>query len=285
MLYFSRGQRNGLIVLSFLIVVSAVSPFFIKYLKKDYDSSFLEFEKEIEQARKQEKQSFSEETQVELFEFDPNIANEQDFIRLGLSSKQIKQILNYRNKKGRFYKKEDFAKIYAIDENTYSRLESYIVIPKQGIGTKKRKLQTKKHKQAPLKYKKVIVEINSVSVDELQKVRGIAETFSKRIIKYRDALGGFFKKSQLKEVYGIDEEKYLQIQDQITCNGTTVKRIRVNFSTAKDIEKHPYFSKKQANKIMKNKTFKGRYKSIEDFKNRLGFSDEFIDKVRDYLEF
>lgn len=285
MLNFSRGQRNGLIVLSFLIVISAVTPFFIQFLKKDYSSSFLKFEKEIGQALKQEKSASSEEVPIELFDFNPNTASEQEFVKLGLSGKQIKQILNYRNKNGKFYKKEDFGKIYAIDEETYNRLESYIVISQKRTKSRKRKYQNKTEKEVAPKYKKIIVEINSVTVEELQKVRGIAVTFSKRIIKYRDALGGFVEKTQLKEVYGIDDEKYQQIQSQITCKSSVVKKIKINYSTAKDFEKHPYFSKKQAKEIMKNKSFNGRYKSIGDLRKRLGFSDEFIKKIEDYLEF
>ena len=93
------------------------------------------------------------------------------------------------------------------------------------------------------------------------------------------------EKAQLKEVYGIDDEKYQQIESQITCKSSKVKRIKINYSTANDFEKHPYFSKKQAKEIMKNKSFNGRYKSIGDLKKRLGFPDEFIKKIEDYLEF
>ena len=45
---------------------------------------------------------------------------------LGFSSSQIKTLLNYRNKGGVFYKKEDLLKIYGIKERQYKYLESYI---------------------------------------------------------------------------------------------------------------------------------------------------------------
>lgn len=288
MLNFTRGQRNGLIVLSFLIVGFALFPIVSDYFKTDYSSSFSEFEKEINQARVVELEDThsSDIPKIESFEFDPNLIDELGMQRLGLSEKQIKQILNYRNKKGHFYKKEDFGKIYAIDDETYNRLENYIVMAtKEKQRAYKNNKKFKKEYTAKAKYKKVFVEINSASVEDLQTIRGIGEAFSKRIIKYRNNLGGFVQKEQLLEVYGIDDEKYSQIHDQIGVDSKKAKRIRVNFESAKIFEIHPYFSKKQAKEIAKNKTFNGRYKSVDDFRERLNFSQEFINKVQDYLEF
>src|SRR5690606_16919999 len=65
---------------------------------------------------------------AEPFVFDPNGFPVSDWERLGLTEKQIRMIRNYEAKGGRFRKKEDFAKIYAISSADYARLAPYIRI-------------------------------------------------------------------------------------------------------------------------------------------------------------
>ena len=72
---------------------------------------------------------------------------------------------------------------------------------------KKRKgytLYTRTEKYAP----GTLVELNTADTTILKKVPGIGSTFARRIMKYRELLGGFYDVSQLAEVYGIDEERY-----------------------------------------------------------------------------
>jgi hypothetical protein len=39
--------------------------------------------------------------------------------------------------------------------------------------------------------------------------------FSKRIVNYREKLGGFISKEQIREVYGISNELYQSIESQL----------------------------------------------------------------------
>lgn len=284
MFNFSRGQRNGLIVLSALIVISLFIPkIYNTFYTKNYNSSFAQFEKEIESAKKEQSPENFQKEEYELFNFNPNTASENDFKRLGLSNKQIKQILNYRNKKGWFNNKNDFSKIYAIDDSTYQRLEAHILIPQKH--KPKVKKQFRKTNSKKKNFRKVIVEINSATSKELQKIYGLGPSLSLRIINYRDALGGFLDKKQIKEVYGIDDEKYIQIEKYITVNNSEIKQRNVNFSTAKELGKHPYIGDKKAKAIVKNKTFNGKYKSINDLKKRMNWTESYIRKLKPYLKF
>ncbi|MDR0743893.1 MAG: helix-hairpin-helix domain-containing protein, partial [Tannerella sp.] len=56
--------------------------------------------------------------------------------------------------------------------------------------------------------KGTVVELNTADTVILKKVPGIGSAFSKRIVNYRNLLGGYYSVTQLSEVYGIDEEKY-----------------------------------------------------------------------------
>ncbi|MCL1821530.1 MAG: helix-hairpin-helix domain-containing protein, partial [Prolixibacteraceae bacterium] len=62
------------------------------------------------------------------FLFDPNNATDEELRKLGFSEQQLKNLTTYRDKGGKFRKKEDLARIYGIDERFYSELEPWISI-------------------------------------------------------------------------------------------------------------------------------------------------------------
>lgn len=296
MLHFSRHQRIALIILSTLIILFLAFPLVWPYVQTKEAYSFSEFEKALNKAKKKaENKAFIEQVEpkpselvepkvkIELFKFDPNTCSAEDFIKLGLNEKQYFQILNYRNKKGVFYKKEDFQKMYAIDAVTYKRLEAFISIPTNKIETK-----TDIKARSPIKqsiYYKTRLELNSAQEIELLKADWIGDYLSVEIPKYRQQLGGFVKIEQLLEVQGMREDNYIEIAKQIRLDKSKVIKLSINFINAKELERHPYFSKAISKAVMMERTKNGRYKSINDFKTRLKFKDNFIQKIEAYLEF
>jgi competence protein ComEA len=73
-----------------------------------------------------------------------------------------------------------------------------------------------------------VVEVNSADSAGLTKIYGIGPAFASRIIKYRNRLGGFYSKEQLKEVYGLDAEKYAEVREQVRIDPAKVKKVNVN---------------------------------------------------------
>ena len=66
----------------------------------------------------------------------------------------------------------------------------------------------------------VLVDLNAADTTELMKVRGIGSVFASRIVKYRSLIGGFQRKDQLQNVYGIDPERYAGIASQVYVDTT-----------------------------------------------------------------
>ncbi|MEI7501554.1 MAG: helix-hairpin-helix domain-containing protein, partial [Bacteroidota bacterium] len=64
-----------------------------------------------------------------LVPFDPNLITTAEGLRLGLSERQMQNLLNYRAKGGHFYRKEDLKKMYTLPESQYQELEPYIILP------------------------------------------------------------------------------------------------------------------------------------------------------------
>jgi DNA uptake protein ComE-like DNA-binding protein len=55
--------------------------------------------------------------------------------------------------------------------------------------------------------------LNTASASDLLPIHGIGPVLSKRIIKYRDAIGGYTHKHQLYKVYGLDSVVALRLFD------------------------------------------------------------------------
>lgn len=82
------------------------------------------------------------------------------------------------------------------------------------------------------------IDLNSADTTLLKRVPGIGSSFARRIVKYRDLLGGYYVVEQLQEVYGMDRERYDAIHPYFTI-GTAVRPLTL---TIDSISYHPYLS-------------------------------------------
>lgn len=61
----------------------------------------------------------------------------------------------------------------------------------------------------------LIININTASVEELQRLPGIGNSIAARIVVYRKENGKFGKIEEIKKVSGIGDSKYSKIKDKI----------------------------------------------------------------------
>lgn len=293
---FSKKELNGLLVLCILLVLIAIAPILYSRLHQPKVYSYSDFIKEVEEFRasaipkeypkynygRSYTETKAEVFSGELFSFNPNNLSASDWKRLGLNDKQIKVVKNYESKGGKFYRKEDLKKIYSIKPADYARLESFIDIPERN------NVHRNKFQQVYKKYDNrtiTTIDLNSADSTQLESLNGIGPAFASRIIKYRNRLGGFYRKEQLKEVYGLDSILYQKLQTMVTLNPASVKQIPVNSATFEDLKKHPYLSYKQMNAIIQYRKHHGDYKDINDLKEIALLNDNVLKKIEPYLSF
>ena len=82
------------------------------------------------------------------------------------------------------------------------------------------------------------IDLNTADTTLLQRVPGIGSSFARRIVKYRELLGGYYVVEQLQEVYGMDRERYDAIYPYFPV-GTAVRPLTL---TIDSISYHPYLS-------------------------------------------
>jgi DNA uptake protein ComE-like DNA-binding protein len=295
---FNKREKRGVIILVALISLLLIWLTISKYIFSPGSVDLTGFRDEITAFEKQQEQapgdSMREENYSEneykvptsltnpvpeRFSFDPNGLPEADWKRLGLSDKQIRVIKNYESKGGKFRKKEDVKKMYCITPELYASLEPFIVIAKDTNDTR-----PPFHRDSTWKKKeKVIVELNTADSVQLVGLKGIGPSFAKRILKYRDLLGGFTGIAQLLEVYGFDQEKFDLVKNDIRTDTMLVHKLGVNSATFDELKKHPYIKFSLAQLIVNYRKQHGPYRSLADLRKLDLVNDEVYRKIVPYL--
>lgn len=129
------------------------------------------------------------------------------------------------------------------------------------------------------------VELNQADSLTLQKVPGIGPVFSRRIIKYRDLLGGFYTVHQLAEVYGIDADKYAALEPWFIVDTTFIRPLAVNQADYRTLIRHPYLNKQQTRILLRLVEQKGRLQGWEELRLLEEFPPGEIERLRYYLSF
>ncbi len=238
------------------------------------------------------------------FNFDPNSASVEQFESLGLPKFMAERIEKYRSKGGKFRKKEDFAKIYGLLPDTYERLEPYITLPSvddeslrtpQAEATNVESVvaisspdenkpienkiaSTKTYGKQPVRF-----DLNTGDTTDFMKIRGIGSGYAKRIIKYRDMLGGFVSTEQIRETYGLSPETVDELLKYgFVKNG--VKKLKINQISLADF-RHPYLKYYQTKAIIAYRDQHGLFKNAEDLKQIKLLDEATIMKILPYIEF
>ncbi len=215
---------------------------------------------------------------IELFSFNPNTISLDDFLKLGFSEKQIHTIQNYIAKVGEIKSKADFKKIYGISSTQFTQLEPYIDLPETRESVSK---SGSHHKINSIEGRHI--EINTADSLALDELPGIGMGYARRIIKYRNSLGGFVNLNQLMEVYGFRTGLLDSIRPYLTLDPSKVIKLPLNTATIDQLKIHPYLRYKLANAIVNYRTQHGNYKSIDDLKNILIMTDEVFEKIKSYI--
>ncbi|WP_181842362.1 ComEA family DNA-binding protein [Emticicia sp. BO119] len=228
-----------------------------------------------------------------LFNFDPNTATVAQLEELGLPRFIAERIEKYRSKGGKFRKKEDLAKIYGLYPETYERLEPYISLPSledESTNTPQAEIiaqpivAEKPTVIAPKKTETLTrFDLNTADTTQLKLIRGIGSGYAKRIVKFRDILGGFANADQVRETYGLPTETADELLKYGFVDGN-IRKLKVNQLSLADL-RHPYLKFAQARAIIAYREQHGRFKTIDDLRQIKILDEATIQRIEPYLEF
>ena len=109
-----------------------------------------------------------------------------------------------------------------------------------------------------------LVEINRADSVRLESLPGIGPVLAARILRYRNLVGGFYSKSQLRDIYGMTEELWLKSSPFLCVDSSAVKKLEVNFLSLSELGRHPYIGFRTARKIVNKRDASGKYTRNEE---------------------
>lgn len=207
--------------------------------------------------------------------FDPNSISLQELMQFGVSSKKARTFVNFRKAIGSYTSAKDFSKLYGWNESELKALGEKAVFPS---------LKSKQRTQSSAQSVELQpIHLNKMDTADLISIRGIGPILAKRIIAYRNVLGGFIKKEQLFEVWGLDSSVVLQNWNNFMVDTLLRDKLDINTATITQLKKHPYINYKLAKAMVMYRNQHGNYSAIEQIMNSVLVGREDYLKIAPYL--
>lgn len=299
---FTKKERSGIIALTFGILVILLTIFLLPYFKTGEIADHTEFENELARLQtdtsgrrhfRNSEEYHNDYTPLEkrnefsraaLFLFDPNTASLEDWNKLGIKEKTALTIQKYIAKGGRFYKPEDIKKIWGLRASDAERLLPYVRIKDLN---KEYSLSEKPEFQKATNpvIRKTIreVDVNLADTLDFKELPGIGSKLSQRIVAFREKLGGFHSVDQVGETYFLTDSVFQKIKPHLVISSGHLKKININSASIEQLRSHPYIKYNLANAIISYRKQHGNFKSVEDVKKIMIFSEEEYNKTAPYF--
>lgn len=240
-----------------------------------------------------------DKTPAEDFAFDPNTVTEAELRRLGLSERQAESFLKYRgDSPRRFRQVEDLGKLYVLqnDPALLERLQSLASIQPALLADASSALDaatpsTYSGLAKPQGYQATIelplqsIDINSATAADLEQIRGIGTYWSGKILKFREALGGFTSVAQVGTTFGLPDSTFQAMKPYLALETGLYRQLPINLLTEEELARHPYINGKLARIILRFKEQHGPFTKKEDLGRIKIISAKQLDQLAPYLDF
>jgi len=271
---FNKKERNGILLLSCLLLLLILFYQFSHLLKQESRTDFSSFEKALAELEYEQEPTI-EKQKDSLFYFNPNTLADKGWLVLGLPSTKLSVLRNFQKSGAIFKTKTDLKNCFAITDEFYEKVEIYISIPK-----------IKKTENPIIKIKKTkqIVELNQADSLQLISINGVGPFYAKQILKYRKELGGFRNYAQITEIWGLENLEIQKLKQQTSIDTLHIFKVNVNTIELKQLKLHPYLNYKQAKMILNYRKQHGDFKQVKDIRKIKPISPELFRKIAPYLK-
>jgi DNA uptake protein ComE-like DNA-binding protein len=277
--YVSPRNRKG-IILFFLICLTVI---FLPRIVRSFDktlkisvskSKIADFEKRRKEYYQKTSYAKSKSRyKVPPLRFDPNNYEKVDWLKLGLSEKQVNVVMKFTQKG--LYSNDDLKKIFVIPEQLFLLIKDSTFYP-----IKPSYKSSNEEKKVAVLYE---INLNTASENDLLAIKGLGSYYAKAILKYKGELGGFVRKSQLMEIFKMSSESFEKIIPHIQINPSEIRLLNINDATVEELNAHPYLNWGQANSIIKMRFQKNGFRSLNELKESHLINEETFDKLLPYL--
>lgn len=311
--YFSKSERRAIFFLLAFIVICLSIAIFVPEKEPEWseeDKAAIEdikrFVANLKTLDEEDSIRFSEmysrplqKQTVELSAFEPNLADSNQLLRLGLPRFIVRNILKYRAAGGKFRTADDFSRIYGLSEETFQDLKPYIYISEafqrkaeatahekpvavqQDSAASARGIVLKQFPKVEKYPEGTKVALNDADTTELKKIPGIGSGIARAIVAYREKLGGFYETAQLRDIAYVSEE----MLQWFTLGNSPIRPLYVNRASLERLRAHPYLNFYQAKVIVEHRRKQGKIKSLSQLSLYEEFTEKDLERLSPYLSF
>jgi competence protein ComEA len=290
--FLRKGERRALVFVAFILFCTIGFRFWVDYkprpekplnpeyflkMKEIQDSMLKEISKseKVDYYEKSWKKEEKEEKELLPFPFNPNTISKDSLFMMNISGYVANNIVRYRDAGGKFSSSEELKKIYGLEQEDFDALMPFVRISRP---------DSNRIDKIAIQIDSVpMIELNGADTLQLMTIPGIGPSFSRRILKYRSILGGYYSRNQLWEVYGMDSLRIKALK-QFTCIDTSkIDQIPLNTASFKDLISRPFIDKSETYAILQYRDYVDSIKSISELElNQIIDHDRFI-QMRPYL--
>lgn len=303
-LNYTRKEKNGALAVLLVVLLVIIGSYLNSIIFKDRPIAAADYKGAIDSLKvlktdsnksfyknnsgnsnnyyRNDRPDFNNISKGELFYFDPNTLPVTDWMRLGVKEKIANNIQKYLSKGGKFRQPDDLKKIWGLRPEFVERILPYVRIAAIASSYENKTYSSYEKK---VYEKKIVQPIDINRADSLAYIDlpGIGPSFAKRIINFRNRLGGFHNVDQVAETFGLPDSTFQKIKPYLQIADAPLKKININSATLDELKAHPYIRYQLANLIVQYKTQHGPYKRIDDIKKIMVVDDETFNKIAPYL--
>ena len=279
---FTKGQRSGIFLLLLIIAVTQSLYFFADFSSKEVSinqDELIAFQNEIDSLRLIEKET----RQTKIFPFNPNYITDYKGYTLGMSPTEIDRLLKFRKQSKWVNSAKQFQEVTKVSESLLNTISPYFKFP-EWVTNPKTSTSFKYQNNTPKTFDQKI-DLNTATAKQLQRVNGIGEKLSDRVIKFRNKFKeGFIADVQLQDVYGISPEVLKRLLNEFTVKTPRqIEKFNLNNVTIEQLVTIQHIDYEIAYEILDQRTLREGFKSLDELTKVKGFPVDKIEIIKLYL--
>lgn len=283
---FTNQKRNGIFLLITIIVVLQVVYAFVDFSKDHIELKNKEldaFREELDSLRLVE----IENKKPKVYPFNPNYITDYKGYTLGMSNEEIDRLHKFRESNQWVNSAKQFQQVTKVSDSLLNKISPFFKFP-EWVTNPKPKANAYSNSYSINSGSKTFaqkIDLNKATASQLQKIYGVGEKLSERIISYRNKnKGGFVADVELAEIYGLTPEVIGRIKNDFTVKTPrAIKTYNLNTASRDELVLIKYIDYEVANNIIEERTLRDGFKSLDELTKVEDFPLKKIEIIKLYL--